>query len=172
MKCFTCEITKATDSSYPVRTAVHGEGSGRCLWHAWDADRVFVCSHCKTPQFPEQVAWCVKTNTFICTRCAPSRVVSAPFWFWKGYTTVTCPRCGEEHPTLNRQEFEGEHPWQVDPPNCQQFPIWYRGTLIREEDVHENHKIACPSCRTSFLITQPGIYQCPRCHEVMMVRKK
>lgn len=182
MECFTCKITEAVDKTYPIRDAVFGKTSGRCLWHAWDDDEVFACSQCSTPQFPEQIAWCRKTGNFICTVCAPSRKVAATFWFWKEYTVVTCPFCGEEHPTLNRQEYEGEHPWQADPFQCKQFPIWYPGgRLVREEDIlkekEEKKKkkekgIPCPYCGARLSIREPGTYQCPRCRQMFTVRKK
>lgn len=172
MKCLTCTLIKALDASYPAREAVHGEHSGRCQWHAWDSDHVFVCTHCKNPRFFEQVAWCPKTNTFICTACSPSRVVEAPFWFWKRYSIVTCPHCGGEHPTLNRQEAQGEHPWQADPYHSHQFPVWYPGGRIVEEEDITTKKVVCPSCRSPLPVRTPGIYQCPHCQQVLMVRKK
>lgn len=179
MECFTCKITKAVDKSYPLRDAVFGKTSGRCLWHAWDDDTVFICSRCKNPQFPEQIAWCQKTDTFICTGCAPSRTVNESFWFWKKYTVVTCPFCGEEHPTLNRQEFTGEHPWQADPFRCKQFPIWYpHGSLVKKEDLKEKKEekrrksISCPYCGARLSAQEPGTYQCPRCHQLFAVKKK
>jgi hypothetical protein len=179
MECFTCKITEAVDKSYPIRDAVFGRTTGRCMWHSWDDDAVFVCDQCKTPQFSEQIAWCKKTDRFICTGCAPSHTVKDSFWFWKEYTVVTCPLCGEEHPTLNRQEFVGEHPWQADPFACKQFPIWYPdGRLVRKEDVKQKRKgrtskrIACPHCKTRLSATAPGTYQCPHCHQLFTVKKK
>lgn len=174
MECFTCKITKAVDKTYPVREAAFGETSGRCLWHAWDDDGVFRCSTCGTSQFFEQVAWCRKTNKFICAQCAATRTVKDAFWFWKEYTMITCPHCGEEHPTLNRQEFEGEHPWQADPFRCKQFPIWYPdGRLVEEKDVRKEKKgIPCPYCGARLPITKPGTYQCPHCRNRFTVKKK
>ena len=172
MQCFTCKIIEAVEKSYPVRDAVFGKSSGRCQWHAWDDDNVFVCSQCSTSHFFEKIAWCKKTDNFICTECAPSRTVRSAFWVWKKYISITCPFCGNEHPTLNRQEFEGAHPWQADPYQCKQFPIWYPdGTQITEEDV-KKQRVACPYCRTYFTIKNPGTYQCPHCHRPFTVRKK
>ncbi|MBU7045119.1 MAG: hypothetical protein HXS54_01675 [Theionarchaea archaeon] len=182
MECFTCKITAAVDKSYPVREAVYGKASGRCSWHAWDDDNIFMCSSCKTPRFFEQVAWCTETDHLICTECSPSRTVKDTFWFWKEYTLITCPYCGKEHPTLNRQEFQGEHPWQADPFRCRQFPIWYPdGRLVKKEDLtQEKHRkqkrkqksIVCPYCRTRLSVSEPGTYECPHCHQIFTVSLK
>jgi predicted RNA-binding Zn-ribbon protein involved in translation (DUF1610 family) len=182
MECFTCKITEAVDKSYPIRDAVFGKTSGRCMWHAWDDDKVFVCDQCGKSTFSEQVAWCRKTDKFICTACAPSRTVKDTFWFWKEYHVVTCPFCGEDHPTLNRQEFDGEHPWQADPFRCKQFPIWYPdGRLIREREIKKPEEkeakktqkaVRCPSCGNRISVTKPGTYQCPRCGQRFTVRAR
>lgn len=182
MECFTCKITEAVDKSYPIRDAVFGESSGRCRWHAWDDDKVFVCTTCGRAQFFEQVAWCRKTNKFICTACSSTRTIKDTFWFWKKYQVIACPFCGEEHPTLNRQEFEGVHPWQADPFQCTQFPIWYPGgRLVKKEDLEEEKPkakpetkkgISCPYCKAHFSITKPGTYECPRCHNRFTVKRR
>jgi uncharacterized CHY-type Zn-finger protein len=175
MKCFTCKITQAIDKSYPIRDAIFGKSSGRCQWHAWDDDKVYVCSKCGKAHFFEQIAWCRKTNSLICTHCAPSRTVKDTFWFWKEYTVLTCPYCGKEHPTLNRQEFLGEHPWQADPFRCEQFPIWYPdGRLIKKEDLTEKKEraILCPYCKSRLSIGKPGTYRCPHCRKQFTVKKK
>lgn len=174
MECFTCKITAAVDKSYPLREAVFGESSGRCRWHAWDDDTVFVCSICRRPRFFEQVAWCRKKDVFICTECAPSNTVEDQFWFWKTYTSIACPYCGEYHPTLNRQEYQGEHPWQANPFRCPQFPIWYPdGRLLEKKDLKQKEAgILCPHCKTRLSIAEPGTYRCPHCQQVFTVRRK
>lgn len=174
MECFTCKITTAVDKSYPVREAVFGESSGRCRWHAWDNDAVFVCSVCRKPKFSEQVAWCRKKDVLICTECVPSQTVENQFWFWKKYTLISCPHCGERHPTLNRQEFLGEHPWQANPFRCPQFPIWYPGGRLLEKKNLAQRKpgIRCPHCNARLSVSDPGTYQCPYCHQTFQVRKK
>lgn len=183
MECFTCKITEAVDKSYPVRNAQFGESSGRCFWHAWDDDGVFICSRCGTPQFFEKVAWCRKTDHLICTECASSRTVKEKFWFWKEYTIITCPYCREDHPTLNYQEYTGEHPWQANPFQCKQFPIWYPdGALVTKKDItpqekkekkeKKSAKVRCPYCKTVIPITKPGTYKCPHCSRSFTVKKK
>src|SRR5205814_5182981 len=37
------------------------------------------------------------------------------FWGWPYWSTLECPDCGGRHPSLDRAEFEGVHPWQLDP---------------------------------------------------------
>ncbi|MBU7031832.1 MAG: hypothetical protein HXS53_04835 [Theionarchaea archaeon] len=175
MECLTCKITEAVDKTYPVREAIFGKTSGRCLWHCWDDDDVFVCSQCKTPQFFEKIAWCSKTNLFICTQCSSSRSVEEKFWCWKEYTLVSCPFCGEEHPTLNRQEYDGAHPWQADPFACKQFPVWYPGgNVVCEKDLKRSVTkiIRCPYCKGEIHIKETGTYTCPHCHRSFTVKKK
>lgn len=169
MECLTCRIIATLDKTYPVRDAVFGITSGRCLWHAWDDDKVFVCSQCGNPRFFEQIAWCKETNQYICTTCAPSQWIREPFWFWKGYATTMCPYCGREHPTLNRGEFEGQHPWQVNPFACRQFPIWFLKTIIQKE---ERDSVNCPRCSIPLSVKGPGTYKCPHCNTLFTLKKK
>lgn len=175
MECLTCKITEAVDKSYPLRDAIFGKTSGRCYWHCWDDDAVFVCSQCMTSQFFEKIAWCAKTDKFICTQCSSSRTVSDKFWCWNQYTLISCPFCGAEHATLNRQEYDGEHPWQADPFSCKQFPIWYPGgTVLSEKDVKKSatRRVTCPYCKATVSIRDPGTYTCSHCHRKFTVKKK
>jgi hypothetical protein len=175
MECLTCKITEAVDKSYPLRESVFGKTSGRCFWHCWDDDDVFVCNVCMKSQFFEKIAWCSKTDKFICTQCSSSQTVADKFWCWKEYTMISCPFCGEEHPTLNRQEYNGEHPWQANPFICEQFPIWYPGgRVLCEQDVTKptTRKVACPYCKATMTIGNPGTYACSHCHRKFTVKKK
>lgn len=175
MECLTCKITEAVDKTYPVREAIFGTTSGRCYWHCWDDDNVFVCSQCNTSQFFEKIAWCSKFDKLICTQCSPSRTVPDKFWCWKEYTLIRCPFCSEEHPTLNRQEYDGEHPWQADPFACKQLPIWYPGGgVVCEKDLKRSvtRNVACPYCRAKICIGKTGTYECPHCHRSFTVKKK
>ena len=41
--------------------------------------------------------------------------MSGDFWNWQYWYVLECPHCGERHPGLDRAEFTGGHPWQLDP---------------------------------------------------------
>jgi len=41
--------------------------------------------------------------------------VKGKFWVWDTFYVIECSYCGKWHPTLDRLEFLGEHPWQLHP---------------------------------------------------------
>jgi SAM-dependent methyltransferase len=42
------------------------------------------------------------------------------FWSFLDWWTLRCPECGEAHPSLDRAEFDGVHPWQLHAPYAAQ----------------------------------------------------
>lgn len=175
MYCHTCSMIHMVDKTYPRRKRKYGRSNARCDWHAWDDDEVWLCE-CGKFVFAEVAAWCQKYKKIICIDCHDHEKVNAKFWLWKFYYEIECPFCKDSHPTLNRQEFLSEHPWQVDPFSCRDFPIWYPdGRMIEEKDVKEEtekkeeKKIACPHCKKSIRIAKPGTYRCPYCKRVFRV---
>ena len=113
MVCRYCQLIHSFDYSYPLRKATRGLNSDypRCDWH-WR----FMCSLCGKPRHFNGVAWCEKTQKFICIRCGKDhRVVYSRFWGWRYYYAIGCRDCEERHPALDRLEFLGKHPWQINP---------------------------------------------------------
>ena len=61
------------------------------------------------------MAFCSRSKNLFCLDCAPGyRAAPAPFWGWEYYYRMRCPWRSEWHAALDRLEFEGRHPWQLD----------------------------------------------------------
>jgi len=98
------EATRDLNSDFP-----------RCNWH-WR----YVCDICGKPCHFNGITWCEKAKKFLCIKCGKSgarehRLLKGEFWNWNTYYAIKCPYCNEWHPTLDRLEFQGEHPWQLHP---------------------------------------------------------
>ena len=168
-KCLTCDMIHMLDKSYPVRKARHGTSSGRCDWHAWDDDGVWICDVCGRAQFDENIAWCHRHDKYVCKGCAEYQRIEEKYWFWQHYLLLKCPACGGEHPTLSRSKYLGEHPWQTNPYKCRDMPIWYPGGRILTE-VPKKKIVSCPSCQRKLTISKVGEYQCPSCRSRFVVK--
>ncbi|MFQ6078163.1 MAG: class I SAM-dependent methyltransferase [Thermodesulfobacteriota bacterium] len=110
--CKYCEIMHQYDSTYPVREAKFDLESDfpRCEWH-WR----FVCSVCGKSHHFNGTTWCGETGKFLCFGCAKDhKVVPSPFWAWDYHYEIGCPFCNGQHAALDRLEYEGRHPWQLD----------------------------------------------------------
>jgi ubiquinone/menaquinone biosynthesis C-methylase UbiE len=113
MQCKYCDLIHAKDPTYPLREAsfdVAGDFP-RCEWH-WR----YRCDVCGQPRHFNGITWCDQSATFICLSCGRgNQLVDGPFWQWQNYYAVRCPQCHDRHPTLDRLEYEGRHPWQLHP---------------------------------------------------------
>jgi len=117
MICKYCEMIHSVGETYPLREASRDLNSDfpRCDWH-WR----FVCDVCGKSTHFNGVMWCETFKKFVCLRCSRTharghRLVRGEFWIWKTYYVIECSYCDEWHPSLDRLEFEGKHPWQLHP---------------------------------------------------------
>jgi len=113
MICRYCGLIHSVDDSYPLREATRDLGNDfpRCDWH-WR----FVCDVCGKPRHFNGITWCEKAEKLVCIRCGNNhRLTEGKFWNWSTYYAIRCPYCNEQHPTLDRLEFQREHPWQLHP---------------------------------------------------------
>lgn len=58
--------------------------------------------------------FCPVSVRLLCRASGPVAYRAAPFWAWHEAWWLACPDCGDEHPSLDRAEFEGVHPWSMD----------------------------------------------------------
>jgi len=117
MICKYCELIHSRDESYPLREATKDLKSDfpRCDWH-WR----YVCDVCGQPCHFNGVTWCETVRKFVCIKCdkrdaREHRLLKRKFWDWNTYYAIKCPYCNEWHATLDRLEYQGEHPWQSHP---------------------------------------------------------
>ena len=47
----------------------------------------------------------------VCREAGPVQVVYDDFQASQYWWELECPDCGERHPSLDRAEFSGAHPW-------------------------------------------------------------
>jgi ubiquinone/menaquinone biosynthesis C-methylase UbiE len=110
--CRYCKIIHEKDPGYRVRQAAWDLKSGfpRCSWH-WQ----FVCDECGKIVSFNGMSWCPKTKKFFCIRCARQhKKIKRSFWAWDYYYALWCKDCNQYHPVLDRLEYTGKHPWQLD----------------------------------------------------------
>jgi SAM-dependent methyltransferase len=112
VNCYYCDKIAAADASYAVRAAKFDTGSEapRCAWH-WR----FACDHCNSPGHFMKRFHCPQTDCMLCTEAGRVWVEQGSFWAWQYWWVLQCPNCGQTHPSLDRAEFEGAHPWTIDP---------------------------------------------------------
>ncbi len=111
--CRHCHQFHQHDPTYPRRRARHNLDTDypRCHRH-WR----YVCDLCGQPSHFNGLTWCQETGKFTCLHCAPGyRPINESFWGWDYYWDIACPHCGASHPSLDRLEYEGRHPWQIIP---------------------------------------------------------
>jgi SAM-dependent methyltransferase len=111
MNCFYCDRIAAVDHSYPPRAAEFDLGSEapRCAWH-WR----LVCDHCGAAGHFMSRFFCPRSGRLLCREAGTAEPVLGDFWAWQYWWELRCPECGEAHPSLDRAEFLGAHPWQMD----------------------------------------------------------
>jgi SAM-dependent methyltransferase len=112
MNCYYCDQISAADPSYEPRAAEFDTGSEapRCAWR-WR----FVCDHCGVPGHFMSRFFCPHSGRVFCREAGHAERVLGGYWAWQYGWVLRCPECGEPHPSLDRAEFEGIHPWQIDP---------------------------------------------------------
>jgi len=111
--CRYCATIRSAKPRYRVRRSVHAVDSShpRCDLH-WR----FVCAKCGNARHYHATAYCPRTESFYCIDCAPEhRAVWRRFWAWSYFYRLRCPWRSEWHEALDRLEFEGHHPWQLNP---------------------------------------------------------
>jgi SAM-dependent methyltransferase len=99
------------DHSYEVRAAAFDLGSEapRCAWH-WR----LLCDHCGMPGHFMARFFCPHSGQLLCRDKGETERVFGEFWAWQYWWEMRCPECGEAHPSLDRAEFLGQHPWQFE----------------------------------------------------------
>ena len=110
--CGYCNRIRRGAHTYRVRSARHAVESTfpRCDWH-WQ----FVCAKCGKARSFHAIAFCPRTENLFCIDCAPEhRAARKAFWGWAYHYRLHCPWRSEWHAALDRLEFEGRHPWQLD----------------------------------------------------------
>ncbi len=112
MDCYYCDRIAAAEPSYAPRAAEFDTGSEapRCAWH-WR----LRCDHCGEPGHFTTRFGCPRSGRLLCREAGEVEVVHGDFWGWGYWYALACPDCGERHPSLDRAEYEGIHPWQRDP---------------------------------------------------------
>mgnify|MGYP003724219279 FL=1 len=112
MNCYYCDEIKSTAPEYtdsPARFDL-GSAAPRCSKH-WR----YVCSMCDTANHFMSTAFCPSGRNFFCSRCATDvRQEAGEFWAWQYFFSFRSPWSGEWVPTLDRAEFNGEHPISID----------------------------------------------------------
>jgi SAM-dependent methyltransferase len=58
--------------------------------------------------------YCPDANRLLCVEAGENHIESGSFWAWRYWWMLDCPACGRQHPSLDRAEFEGAHPWQTN----------------------------------------------------------
>jgi SAM-dependent methyltransferase len=59
--------------------------------------------------------FCSHSGRLLCREAGQVDRVFGDCWAWEYSWVLRCPECGEAHPSLDRAEFDGSHPWQIDP---------------------------------------------------------
>ena len=110
MNCAYCDRIASAAPGYAVREADFDLGSEmpRCRWH-WR----LRCDHCGMDDHFMSRFFCERSQRLLCRESGQVREVVGPFWGWAYWWVLSCA-CGAEHPSLDRSEFLGVHPWQLD----------------------------------------------------------
>ncbi len=109
--CRYCLRISESDREYRPRRATHVRDSSfpRCDFH-WR----FVCDACGHVRIFHALAHCPREDALFCVDCSPEqRAVRRPFWGWSYYYSLRCPWHAGSHAALDRLEFTGRHPWQL-----------------------------------------------------------
>jgi SAM-dependent methyltransferase len=109
--CAYCDRIARSDPAYQTHRAEFDLGSEmpRCAWH-WR----MRCDHCG--DFGHFMArfYCADGERMLCRAAGRRRQVVGDFWAWQYWYELDCD-CGEAHPSLDRAEATGVHPWQRRP---------------------------------------------------------
>ncbi len=112
MHCYYCDQISAADSAYAPRDAAFDQGSEapRCRWH-WR----YRCDHCGRLDHFMSRFYCPRSGRLLCRESGEVHVGEGDFWAWQYWWEIVCPECGQRHPSLDRAESLGIHPWQIHP---------------------------------------------------------
>ncbi len=58
--------------------------------------------------------YCELAKRILCRSAGEVREEPESFWAWEYFWTLRCPECENRHPSLDRHEYAGTHPWQRD----------------------------------------------------------
>jgi 2-polyprenyl-3-methyl-5-hydroxy-6-metoxy-1,4-benzoquinol methylase len=112
MNCYYCDKIRGSDPGYVGAPAGFDLGSGapRCARH-WR----YVCGACGRPAHFMALSFCPEAEAFFCSGCATEKSeVESSFWAWKYYFRYRSPWSGRWAAALDRLEYEGRHPLQVE----------------------------------------------------------
>lgn len=110
MNCYYCDRIRSTFDGYVPRAAEFDLGSEapRCALH-WR----YRCDHCgETGHFSDRF-YCPEANRVLCRQAGTVILCTGAFWSYLDWWTLACPVCQGQHPSFERAEFEGLHPWQL-----------------------------------------------------------
>lgn len=113
--CYYCDLIGQGNDVYRARPAEFDLPSEapRCAWH-WR----MVCDMCDDAGHYMTRFYCATRDKLLCKCTGVVSVCSTPFEPWLYYWVLSCPACGEDHPSLDYAERVGEHPWQTNPLSC------------------------------------------------------
>jgi SAM-dependent methyltransferase len=57
--------------------------------------------------------YCPHSGRLLCRDVGAITYREGAFWAWHEAWWIDCPDCGGSHPSLDRAEFDGRHPWQL-----------------------------------------------------------
>jgi SAM-dependent methyltransferase len=111
LNCFYCDQIAAVVRSYRSKVAEFDLGSEapRCAWH-WR----FLCDHCGAPGHFMARFFCPRSGRLLCREAGMVERILGACWEWQYWSELRCPECGEAHPSLDRAERIGAHPWQLE----------------------------------------------------------
>jgi SAM-dependent methyltransferase len=110
MNCYYCDRIRTADASYASGAAEFDLGSEapRCALH-WR----YLCDHCGEPGHFSDRFYCPTLGRVLCRNAGVVTLQTGAFWSFLDWWTIACPDCGEQHPSFDRAEFDGVHPWQL-----------------------------------------------------------
>jgi SAM-dependent methyltransferase len=120
MNCYYCDRISSSDEGYGLRPAEFDLGSEapRCALH-WR----YLCDHCgETGHFAERF-YCLEATSVLCRNAGVVTLQTGAFWSFLDWWTIACPHCDGQHPSFDRAEFDGVHPWQLVP-NADERRSW------------------------------------------------
>jgi SAM-dependent methyltransferase len=112
MNCYYCDWIARAEPAYAPRDAEFDRDSEapRCAWH-WR----FVCDHCGEAGHFMARFFCPRSGRLLCREAGEVAIEYGACRGWEYWWALGCPDCGERHPSLDRAEALGAHPWQVAP---------------------------------------------------------
>jgi SAM-dependent methyltransferase len=112
MNCYYCYRISSAQVGYIARPAEFDLGSEapRCRLH-WR----YICDHCGEAGHFSDRFYCPITSRVLCRSAGAVTLQTGAFWSFLDWWTIACANCDGDHPSFDRAEFEGMHPWQLVP---------------------------------------------------------